>query len=43
MVTRTLVDGAAESETGVGRLSFDFIGDGPTLDFTGMYKDYCMF
>ena len=34
-----LVGGAAESETGVGSLSSDFIGDRPTLVFTGMYKD----
>ena len=39
MVTRALVGGAAESETGVGSLSSDFMRDGPKLFFTGIYKD----
>ena len=33
MVTRALVGGAAESETGVGSLSSDFTRDGPTLNY----------
>ena len=34
IVTRAFVDGAAESETGVGSLSSDFIRDGPPLNMT---------
>ena len=42
IVTLALVGGATESETEVGSLSSDFIGDIPTLVFTGMHKDCCM-
>ena len=43
IVTHALVGGTAESETGVGSLSYDFIRDEPKLVFTGIYKDGCMF
>ena len=43
IVTRALAGGAAESETGVGSLSSDFIGNGLKLVVTGMYKECCMF
>ena len=35
IVTRAVVGGAAESETGVGSLGSDFTMDGPTLNITG--------
>ena len=38
MVTRALVGGAAERETGIGSLSSDFMRDRPTLVLLGYIK-----